>query len=433
MPEGILLAGARVVDPAADRDEVLDVLVADGRIASVEPNASHQGATVFDCSGLVLAPGLVDLHTHLREPGREDKETVETGTRAAAVGGFTAVTAMANTEPVADNAAVIREVLALAERARLADVFPAGAITRGLAGEEMAELGEMVEAGVRIFSDDGRCVPSARTLRNAIQYVKAFDDVVIAEHCEDATLADGSQMHEGLTSYSLGLSGQPREAEEIIVARDLAVARLTGGRLHLMHLSSAGSVERVRRAKADGIRVTAEVTPHHLVFTDEDLSGYDTNLKVNPPLRAREDREALRAAVADGSIDVVATDHAPHAVEEKEAEFDHAPPGTIGLETALAVVLTELVAPGHMTLSRAIEALSTAPARILGAAEHGGPIEPGRPANLVAFDPAAEWLVELPFASRSRNSAFLGLTLRGRVVHTIFRGEPTVADGKAQR
>ncbi len=433
MPERILLAGARVVDPAADRDEALDVLVADGRIASVEPNASHQGATVFDCSGLVLAPGLVDLHTHLREPGREDKETVETGTRAAAVGGFTAVTAMANTEPVADNAAVIREVLALAERARLADVFPAGAITRGLAGEEMAELGEMVEAGVRIFSDDGRCVPSARTLRNAIQYVKAFDDVVIAEHCEDATLADGSQMHEGLTSYSLGLSGQPREAEEIIVARDLAVARLTGGRLHLMHLSSAGSVERVRRAKADGIRVTAEVTPHHLVFTDEDLSGYDTNLKVNPPLRAREDREALRAAVADGSIDVVATDHAPHAVEEKEAEFDHAPPGTIGLETALAVVLTELVAPGHMTLSRAIEALSTAPARILGAAEHGGPIEPGRPANLVAFDPAAEWLVELPFASRSRNSAFLGRTLRGRVVHTIFRGEPTVADGKAQR
>jgi dihydroorotase len=433
MPERILLAGARVVDPAADRDEVLDVLVADGRIASVEPGASRQGATVIDCSGLVLAPGLVDLHTHLREPGREDKETVETGTRAAAVGGYTAVTAMANTEPVADNAAVIREVLALAERARLTDVFPAGAMTRGLAGEEMAELGEMVEAGVRIFSDDGRCVPSARTLRNAIQYVKAFDDVVIAEHCEDSTLADGSQMHEGLTSYSLGLSGQPREAEEIIVARDLAVARLTGGRLHLMHLSSAGSVERVRRAKADGIRVTAEVTPHHLVFVDEDLAGYDTNLKVNPPLRAPEDREALRAAVADGTIDVVATDHAPHAVEEKEAEFDQAPPGTIGLETALSAILTELVEPGHMTLSRAVEALSTAPARILGAAEHGGPIEPGRPANLVVFDPAAEWLVEPPFASRSRNSSFLGRTLRGRVVHTIYRGEATVADGKAQR
>ena len=433
MPERILLAGARVVDPAADRDEMLDVLVADGRVASVERAASREGVTLLDCSGLVLAPGLVDLHAHLREPGREDKETVETGTRAAAVGGYTAVTAMANTDPVADNAAVIREVLALADRARLADVFPAGAITRGLDGEQMAELGEMVEAGVRIFSDDGRCVPSARTLRNAIQYVKAFEDVVIAEHCEDSTLAEGSQMHEGLTSYSLGLSGQPREAEEIIVARDLAVARLTGGRLHLMHLSSAGSVERVRRAKADGIRVTAEVTPHHLVFTDEDLSGYDTNLKVNPPLRAPEDREALRAGVADGTIDVVATDHAPHAVEEKEAEFDQAPPGTIGLETALAVILTELVAPGHMSLSRAVEALSTAPARILGAGDHGGPIEPGRPANLVAFDPAEEWLVELPFASRSRNSAFLGRTLRGRVVHTVYRGELTVADGKAQR
>jgi dihydroorotase len=433
MAERLLLVGARVVDPAADRDEVLDVLVADGRFASVERGTSREGAAVIDCGGLVLAPGLVDLHAHLREPGREDKETVETGTRAAAVGGYTAVTAMANTDPVADNAAVIREVLALAERARLADVYPAGAITRGLAGEQMAELGEMVEAGVRIFSDDGKCVPSARTLRNAIQYVKAFEDVVIAEHCEDSTLADGSQMHEGLTSYSLGLSGQPREAEEIIVARDLAVARLTGGRLHLMHLSSAGSVERVRRAKADGIRVTAEVTPHHLVFTDEDLSGYDTNLKVNPPLRAVEDREALRAGVADGTIDVVATDHAPHAVEEKEAEFDQAPPGTIGLETALAVVLTDLVAPGHLSLSRAVEALSTAPARILGAGEHGGPIEPGRPANLVAFDPAAEWLVELPFASRSRNSAFLGRTLRGRVVHTVYRGELTVADGKAQR
>jgi len=434
MAERILLAGARVVDPAGDRDEVLDVLVADGRIASVGSEVSAgDGATVMDCSGLVLAPGFVDLHTHLREPGRADKETVETGTRAAALGGYTAVTAMANTEPVADNAAVIREVLALAERARLADVFPAGAITRGLSGEEMAELGEMVEAGGRIFSDDGRCVPSARTLRNAIQYVKAFEDVVIAEHCEDATLAEGSQMHEGLTSYSLGLSGQPREAEEIIVARDLAVARLTGGRLHLMHLSSAGSVERVRRAKADGIRVTAEATPHHLAFVDEDLAGYDTNLKVNPPLRAPEDRQALRAAVADGTIDVIATDHAPHAVEEKEAEFDGAPPGTIGLETALAVILTELVGPGHMTMMRAVEALTTAPARILGATEHGGPIDSGRPANLVAFDPAAEWIVEPPFASRSRNSAFLGRTLRGRVVHTIYRGEPTVADGKAQR
>jgi dihydroorotase len=297
----------------------------------------------------------------------------------------------------------------------------------------MAELGEMVEAGVRMFSDDGRCVPTARMLRNALTYVKAFDGVVIAEHCEDASLAEGGQMHEGLLSYSLGLAGQPREAEEVIVARDLAVARLTGGRLHLCHLSSAGSVEMLRRAKAAGLQVTAEVTPHHLAFTDEDLRTYDTNRKVNPPMRSPEDRDQLRTALADGTIDVVATDHAPHAVEDKEVEFDQAPPGTIGLETALAVVLTHLVEPGAMTLTRAIEAMSVTPARILGAGEHGGPIEPGRPAHLVVFDPSAEWTVEAPFASRSRNSAFLGQRLRGRPVHTVYAGELVVADGKAQR
>jgi dihydroorotase len=388
---------------------------------------------VLDVGGLIVAPGLVDLHTHLREPGREDKETVETGSRAAALGGFTAISPMANTDPVADNAAVIHEVRALGERAGLVDVFPVGAITRGLAGEEMAEIGEMVEAGVRVFSDDGRCVPSARVLRNAMTYAKAFEGIVIAEHAEDPSLAEGGQMHEGERSYGLGLVGQPREAEEIVIARDLAIARLTGGRLHVLHLSSAGSIDLVRRAKADGIRVTAEVTPHHLVFSDDDLVTYDTNFKVNPPLRTPEDREALRGALADGTIDAVATDHAPHAVEEKEAEFDLAPPGTIGLETALAVVLTHLVQPGSMSLLRAFEALSTAPARILGASDHGGPLEPGHPANLVVLDPAAGWVVEPPFASKSRNSAFLGRTLTGRVVHTVYRGALVVADGKAQR
>jgi dihydroorotase len=340
---------------------------------------------------------------------------------------------MANTEPVADTAAVIHEVRDLGARAGLCDVFPVGAVTRGLGGEEMAELGEMVEAGVRMFSDDGRCLPNARILRNALTYAKAFDGIVIAEHCEDGPLAEGGQMHEGYHSYSLGLAGQPREAEEIVVARDLAVARLTGGRLHLCHLSSAGSIEIVRRAKAEGLRVTAEVTPHHLVFSDEDLGTYDTNFKVNPPLRTPEDRDALRLALADGTIDAVATDHAPHAVEDKEAEFDQSPPGTIGLETALAAVLTHLVEPGLLPLARAIEAMSAIPARILGAAGHGGPIEPGRPANLVAFDPGAAWVVEPPFASKSRNSAFLGATLRGRVIHTLYRGDLVVADGKAQR
>ena len=429
MPEPVLFRGARVVDPASGTDDVADVLVDGGAIAP-SPGVD---ATVLDCDGLVLAPGLVDLHAHLRQPGREDKETVESGCRAAALGGFTAVCPMANTDPVADNAAVIHEVLDLARAAGTCDVFPVGAITRGLGGEEMAELGEMVEAGVRMFSDDGKCVPTARLLRNALVYARAFDDVVIADHCEDASLAENGQMHEGFHSYSLGLRGQPAEAEEVIVARDVAIARMTGTRLHICHLSSARSVELVRRAKAEGIRVTAEVTPHHLVFTDDDLVTYDTDLKVNPPLRSPEDRDALRAGVADGTIDAIATDHAPHAVEEKEAEFDQSPPGTIGLETALAAVLTELVEPGVLTLVRALEALSTAPARILGASEHGGPIESGRPANLVVFDPGSEWVVEAPFTSKSRNSAFLGSTLRGRVVHTMLRGTFTVTNGKATR
>ena len=429
MPEPVLFKGARVVDPASGRDEIGDVLVDGGVIAA--PRASS--GTVLDCEGLVLAPGLVDLHTHLRQPGREDKETVETGCRSAALGGFTAVTPMANTDPVADNAAVIHEVLDLARAAGICEVFPVGAITRGLEGEGMAELGEMFDAGVRVFSDDGRCVPNARVLRNALTYVSAFEGAVIAEHCEDASLAEGGQMHEGSVSSSLGLAGQPREAEEVVVARDLAVARLSGGRLHLCHLSSAGSVEMVRRAKTEGLRVTAEVTPHHLVFGEEDLVTYDTNMKMNPPLRSDGDRSALRAALADWTIDVVATDHAPHAVEEKEAEFDQAPFGTIGLETALAALLTHLVEPGELSLSRAIEAMSTTPARILGAHDHGGPIAPGRPANLIAFDPAAGWTVEPPFASKSRNSAFLGRGLRGKVVHTMLRGVLVVADGKAQR
>ncbi|MEW6059870.1 MAG: dihydroorotase [Actinomycetota bacterium] len=432
MTERTLLKGGRVVDPAASREAVADVLVENGLIVAVGDEASAGRATALDCGGLVVAPGLVDVHAHLREPGREDKETVETGSRAAAVGGYTAVAAMANTEPVADTTAVIEEVRSLAAQAGICDVFPVGAITRGLGGDEMAAIGEMAEIGVRMFSDDGRCVPTSRVLRNALEYAKAFD-VVIAEHCEDATLADGAQMHEGYHSYTLGLTGAPAEAEEIIVFRDLSLARLTGGRLHLQHLSAAGSVELVRQAKAAGLRVTAEATPHHLTFVDEDLVTYDTNFKINPPLRTPEDREALRAAVADGTVDVIGTDHAPHSVEEKEAEFDQSPFGTIGLETALAAILTHLVEPGTISLTRAVEAMSTTPARILGAADHGGPIEPGRPANLVVFDPSVEWLVGAPFTSKSRNSAFLGKTLRGKVVHTMYRGDLVVADGAAQR
>lgn len=432
MRERVLFRGARLVDPGSGRDGRADVLVEDGVIVSVDGPMAARDSLVLDCDGLVLAPGLVDLHTHLREPGGEHEETVETGCRAAALGGYTAVAAMANTDPVADSAAVVREVLALARRAALCDVFPVGAITRGLAGEALAEMGDLAGAGVRVFSDDGRTVPRARLLRLALEYARAFD-VVVAEHCEEESLSEGGQMHEGYYSGILGLSGVPAEAEEVVVARDLLLARMTGGRLHLCHLSSAGSVQLVQEARAAGVRVTAEVTPHHLALTDGELTGYDTNLKVNPPLRGEEDRAALREALQDGTIDAVATDHAPHAVEEKDREFDLAPPGTIGLETALAVVLTELVGPGHLSLSRAIEALSTTPARILGADGHGGPVEPGRAANLVAFDPEAVWRVEPPFASRGRNSAFLGRTLRGRVVHTMLRGELTVQGGRPVR
>jgi dihydroorotase len=431
MAERLFLRGGRIVDPASETDAVSNLLVEDGRIAAVGDDAPAD-ASVLDCDGLIVAPGLVDLHAHLRQPGREDKETVESGSRAAALGGYTAIAAMANTEPVADHVGVIEEVRALAAEAGLCDVFPIGAITKGLEGESLAEIGELAAAGVRIFSDDGRCVPTARQLRMALQYAQAFD-VVIAEHCEDASLAEGGQMHEGYSSATFGLAGSPGEAEEIVVARDLALTRLTGGRLHLCHLSSAASVDLVRRAKAAGLRVTAEVTPHHLTFVDADLSGYDTNLKVNPPLRGVDDRDALRAGVADGTIDAIATDHAPHAVEEKEAEFDQSPPGTIGLETSLAAVLTWLVKPGTVSVRRSIEALSTAPAGVLGLSDHGGPIAPGRAANLTVFDPEAAWVVEAPFASRSRNSAFLGRALTGRVVHTILRGELTVADGKPTR
>jgi dihydroorotase len=429
----VLFRGARLVDPASGHDGVTDVLVEDSLVAEVGAGLEKNRADVLDCDGLVLAPGFVDLHAHLREPGREDKEIVETGARAAAVGGYTAVCAMPNTDPVADHVAVVLEVMALAEKAGLCDVFPAAAITKGLEGESLVEMGELAEAGVRLFTDDHRCVQSARVMRMALDYARAFD-VVVSDHAQDEALSEGWQMHEGQYSALLGLTGAPSEAEEVIVARDLLLARLTSGRLHLTHLSAAGSVDAVRRAREQGTRVSADVTPHHLALADEDLVSYDTNMKVNPPLRSAEDRDALRKGLVDGALDAVATDHAPHAVEEKEQEFDRAPPGTIGLETALGVILGELVEPGLLPLSRAVEALSSVPASILGLDEHGGPVTPGRHANVVVFDPDEEWVVgERPFASRGRNSAFLGRTLRGRVMHTLLRGEFTVREGQPTR
>jgi dihydroorotase len=425
----LLLRGARLVDPASGHDGTADVLIEDETIEDVG-KVEAKGAETIDCDGLVLAPGLVDLHTHLREPGREDAETIETGSRAAALGGYTAVCAMPNTDPVADSAAVILEVRNLADKAGLVDVFPAAAITRGLEGEQLTEVGEMAELGVRWFTDDGECVQSAQVMRMALEYARAFD-VVISQHAQESSLSEGWQMHEGHHSALLGLRGAPGEAESVIVARDLLLAGLTGGRLHVTHVSSASSVALIRDGKERGLRLSADVTPHHLTFCDEDLQSYDTNLRVNPPLRSSEDRDALREGLLDGALDAVATDHAPHAVEDKEVEFDQARPGTTGLETALAACLTH---SGTEDLPRLVERMSTAPARLLGLDEHGGPVTPGRPANLVLFDPQAEWIVgERPFASKGRNSAFLGRNLRGRVVHTLLRGEPIVRDGEPAR
>jgi dihydroorotase len=402
-----------------------DLFIKDGVIS----DQADKSAEVVDATGLVALPGLVDVHTHLREPGREDAETVETGSRAAALGGYTAVCAMANTSPVADTAGVVEQVWRLGREAGLVDVQPIGAVTVGLAGKQMAELGAMATsaANVRIFSDDGFCVADPKLMRRALEYVKAFDGV-IAQHAEEHRLTEGAQMHEGEVSTRLGLTGWPAVAEEAIIARDVLLAEHVGSRLHVCHVSTAGSVEVLRQAKARGVRVTAEVTPHHLLLTDELAAGYDPVFKVNPPLRTRKDVDALRQALLDGVIDVVATDHAPHAVQDKECEWAHARPGMLGLETALPIVLSIYGPQWELIADR----MSRAPARIAGLTGHGGDLSPGSPANLTLVDPSARRVVDpSELASRSRNTPYAGMTLPGRIVATFLRGEATVLDGKA--
>jgi dihydroorotase len=413
-------------------DQITDVLVDGSKIAGVESGLTASES--IDCSGLRILPGFVDLHTHLREPGFEQSETVLTGTQSAALGGFTAVHAMANTSPVADNLAVVELVRNLGIRAGYCDVFPVGAVTKGLAGAQLADLASMAnsQAAVRVFSDDGKCVSDALVMRSALEYTKAFGGV-IAQHAQEPTLTVDAQMNEGAVSAKLGLKGWPAMAEESIIARDVLLAEHTGGRLHICHLSTAGSVEVVRWAKSRGINVTAEVTPHHLLLTEELLEGYDTRYKVNPPLRIQSDVLALRKALVDGTIDIIATDHAPHSAELKDCEWSSAAFGMVGLETAASIAQLVLIDSGQSNWQRMAEVLSHKPAEIALDPNQGEPIMVGSTANLVLIDAGAERDIASTSASKSQNNPFEGLKLPGGVVHTIYRGLFTVKNSTLQR
>jgi len=444
----LILKGGRVIDPSQNLDDVLDVAVVDGKIDSIArglaegqhrnasdvvrntsdvkrgthnaPRTTHDGVEVLDCAGLVVSPGFIDVHSHLREPGREDVETIVTGASAAAAGGFTAVCAMPNTDPVCDNQAAVGFVVRQSLRAGMARVYPIGAISVRQKGETLAEFGEMIAAGAVAVSDDGKPVASAHLMRTALEYARTFD-IPVADHCEEPTLASGGAMNEGVVSMRLGLKGIPAEAEEIMAIRDILLARRTGGHVHLCHMSTRGSVELITWAKERKIRVTAEVCPHHLSLTEEAIGDYDTNAKMNPPLRTADDVAALQQAVKDGIIDVIATDHAPHHYDEKEREFADAPNGIVGFETALAVNITWLVKSKIIGLPLLIERMSCAPARTFHLP--GGSLQKGREADVTVFDPTAEWKVDVTkFRTKGRNTPYQGMSLTGRVHYTIVRG-----------
>ena len=429
LPE-LLIKGGRIVDPTGTRTG--DVLVRDGVVVEVGDDLTAK--QTLDASGCIVSPGLVDLHVHLREPGDEEAETIETGTRAAARGGFTAVVAMPNTRPPLDDAAVVSSVLATGAAVGLCEVVSSGCITVGREGRQLAPMGELYALGVRLFTDDGSCVASAGVMRRALEYAASLPGAVVAQHAEDETLADGGHMHEGAWSSRLGIPGRPSVAETVVVARDLELCAVTGTPVHFLHCSAAGTVELIRAAKARGLPVTAEAAPHHFTLTDAECAGFDPRFKVHPPLRTDADVAAIRQGLADGTIDAIATDHAPHTPEAKERPFEEAPPGMLGLETALALTLTELVEPGVLSLSAALALLSWQPAQIAGLTSQGQPIAPGHVANLVVIDPTAKWEVDPErLASRARNTPFARRKLTGRVRHTVYRGAAVVVDGEATR
>lgn len=415
------LKNGRLIDPASGCDQVLDILISGGEINRVGPSLEAHDCEVIDASSYLILPGLIDAHVHLREPGEEEKETIATGTRAAAKGGFTSVVAMPNTKPRADNGSVLSYVRAKAAAEGVVRVYPVGNITKGGEGKELAELSELVDNGAVAFSDDGASVMNAELQRNAFKYGRLFDKPFLL-HCEDTNLSGSGVMHEGVFSTRLGLPGYPALAEEVMVARDLLLAEETGARIHIAHVSSRRSVELIREAKKRGIKVTAEVTPHHLLLTDEEVTGYHTSTKVNPPLRSREDREALRRGLLDGTIDIIATDHAPHTREEKNREFTLAPFGATGLETALGLILTEFYHKGTLSLHQIVDMLSLRPAGLLKIP--GGTLTPGSPADLILVDPEREWEVRAEdFISKGVNSPFIGWKLKGKVVATMVAGK----------